>query len=331
MAIKFQKGPAASRLLSTLAGSTIDELDIDVWSDDCLVELGTKLRQCNLIFSLKINLMYIHYRLDDIESFFREGIANMQSLTHLDIRCRSHAKVFTPSTVNAIGSVASNLQHFAMSTPECQYKKCDWLGLGSALRSVKSISLQLQKSDEPLRVLLLQLQSCESLKLDFHSLDTFQESCSIIAHLPTIRRVRAVVVGKNHDDSEDWKRHFLVMITSSNSITDAVLDPMGCQDQVESRCIVNRVFNTCLIGFGPTELWTRVLDKVRDESTSQKFLFRLLREKPDLVLASRRQDFEMETYEDLNATPEAILVHPFVAWWTDLVAAISIWFDPPAP
>ena len=114
-----------------------------------------------------------------------------------------------------------------------------------------------------------------------------------------------------------WRDPFLEMVKTSRSITKATLnDNVGevepFQDEVNSFCVLNRVFGTNLIGFEPTELWTRVYTKIRDDSARATFLFRLLREKPELLIAdndhsicrsSKRQKMAVDCTHDDTGWP----------------------------
>ena len=99
-----------------------------------------------------------------------------------------------------------------------------------------------------------------------------------------------------------WRDGFLEMVKTSRTITKATLkggpssrEVQSFGDGVTSFCILNRVFGTNLIGFEPTELWMRVLTKIRDDSARATFLFRLLREKPALLLL-QRPDADLRRY-----------------------------------
>lgn len=61
------------------------------------------------------------------------------------------------------------------------------------------------------------------------------------------------------------------------------------QVQVNAFCILNRVLASDLVGYGPTELWIRIFSKIRNASARATFLFRLLREKPELIVGSMQQ------------------------------------------
>lgn len=175
------------------------------------------------------------------------------------------------------------LEHFALCTlSTSSYGDLCWSNLGLALRSVRTVSLC--PGDAGLDA-LPHLESCESLTLAIFG-GSFRRIGSIPSCLPNLRTV-VVDATIRATDGESFQQAFLDMIKSSNSITKAGLKGTfknsSFQDRVDSFCIVNKVLGTNLLGFSPSELWTRILSKMCDDSARTDFLYRLLREKPELA------------------------------------------------
>lgn len=168
-----------------------------------------------------------------------------------------------------------------------------WLRLGSALRSVQSVSLAVPSRDTLLAV-LPHLQSCQSLSLlRLNNLDRFQPVGSAVSRLPNLRDLFLFYYDFDFGvrTTKCGQYDVLNMITSSNSIENVQFRgtlPSAFQGRIDSFCILNRVFGTTLVGFEPTDLWTRVLSKIGDCSARSILLYRLLCEKPELIPPSRR-------------------------------------------
>lgn len=155
----------------------------------------------------------------------------------------------------------------------------NWLSLGVALRYVKNVSLD--TLDFTIMALTLQqLQSCESLVLPVT--DGFELIELIVSRLP---KLRTITIYPRYGHREAFERLCLDMVKSRDSITNIVIeipDVMAVQnhslqgevdlfirDEVIPFCLLNRVFRTDLICFGPTDLWTRILSKIDDEMSEQ--------------------------------------------------------------
>lgn len=112
----------------------------------------------------------------------------------------------------------------------------------------------------------------------------------MLSRLPNLKTLS--IVGRHvvfNTDPEFNMDDFLDIIKLNNSVTKAVFNLKSWtrprfQDEVDSFCILNKVFGTNLMRFGPTDLWTLILSKVMDDSALENLLFRLLREKPELVV-----------------------------------------------
>lgn len=137
-----------------------------------------------------------------------------------------------------------------------------------------------------LSMVLSKLQYCEVLELSLSSpLESF---ISVGSNLSALPNLRGLVLGNISNIGGRNQTAILDMIKSSNSIGKAHVQnstmPSTFQDQLGSFCILNRVFGTNLIGSGPTDAWTRVISKIRDASAKATLLYRLLGEKPELIV-----------------------------------------------
>lgn len=119
----------------------------------------------------------------------------------------------------------------------------------------------------------------------------------LISRLPNLRDVVVSWGGgavTNTSYSDSMLRDDIVNM-ASDSITNAriiggITTAMRMLNKVNSFCIINRVFGgTSLVGFDPkTDLWTRILSKISNEEARATQLYRLLREKPDVVIGGMR-------------------------------------------
>lgn len=286
----LEESPAALQLCSAIATSSISHLNVHLHTVDWIHDLGTKLAQCSSISSLGVCLLSPHNtRPTMVESFLKEGIANMSTLRRLNLFL--YDTRITSSIIDGIRSLVlqnGSLDHLSIGSNKV-LESCpeNWLGLGSVLGSVKSLNLSLPY-DSALHVMLPRLQGCESLELRLFS-SLIEGVTSTISTLPTVRRI--VITTRSRETIIASQNAFLDMVSSSRSITSAELEPRDWtrpwfQAKVDSFCILNRVFGTSLVGFGPSELWTRIFSKIHNESARATFLFRLLCEKPDLISGS---------------------------------------------
>lgn len=287
LAIGLRSDPGSLQLLSNLSDcSSVVHLHLEVWPCGRVQELGALIGKCSFVASLCIHLC-LGQTLDDVGAFFI-GVAKMPRLTWLEIILDDN---ISPLIVDAIGSLVvqrGTLEHFSIclsSTPNARCCLQNWVGLGVALRSVKGVILEL-RSENAFHAVLPHLQSCESLELPCrsNSLARFGLTGSILSRLP---KLRVIDYGGHPHGNEDA---FLDMIKASDSITNVrfVTFERGTTAsnlaKIRSFGNINRVFGTGLVGFNPTDLWTRILSKIDDDSARATLLYRLLLEKPELVM-----------------------------------------------
>lgn len=268
------------------------------WRDENLAELGERLAQCSSIASLGVDLYRNAPPFDEetravVKRFFEEGIANMRSLTHVDLSF-GRGIVIPLWLLDAVITFAHNrgrtLDHFAIDInhhPRRSRKNYEerWRALGFALETVKSLALS-HVGQAALSMVLPQLKSCESLHLSGYA--NVKLLGPILLRFPTLRTFILLTWYGNEPELFD---SFLDVIKASNSITKAVLEakrrvqePPNFRVEVESYCLLNKVFGTTLIGYDPTDLWAGIVTKVPSDSARTNLLYRLLREKPELVI-----------------------------------------------
>lgn len=250
------------QLIATLPFITnVTRLGMYIWCEPWIHELGASLAQCSSVVSLELLLM---------GQFDADGINAIATIVN---QCQS-------------------LEHFALYS-SVPFEGCvdSWSGIGLALGSINSVSLK-KISNAALLKMLPQLQCCESLDLELRNVtERFGVCGHIISRLPNLRTVR---ISSHGDDElqETFQDECTEMIKSSYTISKVELKfetmNQAFLHKVDSLCKINRVFGTTLVGFGPTALWTRVLFKFAGGSARANFLYRLLREKPELVGGNAR-------------------------------------------
>lgn len=288
--VRLEGGPGAVQLASAIATSSVSQLWLGISSKTRSIrQLGAALGQCSSISEVKIDLLRpfpVGDEVDDLESFFQDGVAKMPCLKRFEI----HLGFFDSARIiRAISRLVAQrkgtLEHFKIDTQTtpCAGDEHHWLGLGTALSYVKSVSIHLV-SQETLLVLLPRLQSCESLVLAlFYRINDFRSIGSILSQLSKLRTVeyRGITQAKSLQDE------FLEMIKSSDSVTNARFRSVGMtpafQKEVDSFCILNKVFGS---RFAPN-LWTHILAKMPADvpsSARATLLYCWLRTRPELVV-----------------------------------------------
>lgn len=128
-------------------------------------------------------------------------------------------------------------------------------------------------------LLIPHLRSCESLGISDSDTKRLGLIGPVVSQwLPNLRSVTfSVISGTVLPDEAGFGG--AVVVAASTSITKVVLNGasehkrFSLQDEVNYACLLKRVFNTNLIGFEPTALWTCVVCKVPDGPTRAGLLY----------------------------------------------------------
>lgn len=157
------------------------------------------------------------------------------------------------------------------------------------------LTIYLPREIREIGLSLGQCESIERLTVSFiirheneHQVADALRCLSGIAEMP---RLSHLSIHRSSIPFHAWEKEvfhtILESIQLSESITTVYVTgakSSAFAKKADSFCTLNKVFGTKLVGFGPTVLWTRVLSKIQDDSAKATFLYRLLQEKPELIV-----------------------------------------------